>query len=45
MGYQINFNRYFYEYEPPRPLDEINAEIKDIQQEIVKLLEEVTYDE
>ena len=21
--YEINFNRYFYEYTPPRPLDEI----------------------
>ena len=23
VGYEINFNRYFYEYRPPRPLEEI----------------------
>jgi type I restriction enzyme M protein len=23
VGYEINFNRYFYRYQPPRPLEEI----------------------
>ena len=25
VGYEINFNRYFYRYVPPRPLEEIDA--------------------
>ena len=28
MGYEINFNRYFYQYTPPRPLEEIEADLK-----------------
>ena len=28
VGYEINFNRYFYKYVPPRPLEEIEAEIE-----------------
>ncbi len=28
VGYEINFNRYFYKYTPPRPLEEIEAEIR-----------------
>jgi type I restriction enzyme M protein len=42
VGYEVNFNRYFYEYEPPRPLEEIEADIKVLQEEIVEMLEEVT---
>ena len=42
VGYEINFNRYFYRYVPPRPLDEINAELKDLGAEIGELLKEVT---
>ncbi len=41
VGYEINFNRYFYEYEPPRPLEEIEAEIRAVEKEIVGLLGEV----
>jgi type I restriction enzyme M protein len=41
VGYEINFNRYFYEYEPPRPLEEIEAEIRAVEREIVGLLGEV----
>src|SRR5699024_8463426 len=26
VGYEINFNRYFYEYNAPRPLEEIDAD-------------------
>ncbi len=29
VGYEINFNRYFYRYTPPRPLEEIEADIRD----------------
>ena len=31
VGYEINFNRYFYRYVPPRPLDEIDAELKALE--------------
>jgi len=42
VGYEINFNRYFYKYTPPRPLEEIEADIKKIEGEILELLREVT---
>ena len=38
IGYEINFNRYFYTYVPPRPLEEIEADLKKIEKEIVQLL-------
>jgi type I restriction enzyme M protein len=41
VGYEIPFNRHFYQYTPPRPLEEIKAEIKTIEQDILKLLAEV----
>jgi len=42
VGYEINFNRYFYKYTPPRPLEEIEAEIRTIEKDIVRMLAEVT---
>jgi type I restriction enzyme M protein len=42
VGYEINFNRHFYKYRPPRPLDEIEADIKVVEKEILDLLREVT---
>ena len=42
VGYEINFNRYFYEYRPPRPLEEIEADIQQVEQEIVAMLRDVT---
>ena len=42
IGYQISLNRHFYCYEPPRPLDEIEADIKAYAGEILTLLKEVT---
>ncbi len=42
VGYEINFNRYFYRYTPPRPLEEIEAEIRGIEQDILRILAEVT---
>ena len=42
VGYEINFNRYFYQYQPPRPLSEIEADIKALEGEIMALLKEVT---
>jgi len=41
VGYEINFNRYFYEYAPPRPLEEIQAEIKTLEAETLEMLQEV----
>ncbi|HAQ78125.1 MAG TPA: SAM-dependent DNA methyltransferase [Hyphomonadaceae bacterium] len=41
VGYEINFNRYFYTYTPPRPLEEIDAELKTLEADIAALLKEV----
>jgi len=41
VGYEINFNRYFYRYVPPRPLAEIDAELKTLEADIACLLKEV----
>ncbi len=41
VGYEINFNRYFYKYVPPRDLNEIDAELKAVEAEIAALLDEV----
>lgn len=41
-GYEINFNRHFYKYTPPRPLLEIDADLKRAEEVIVRLLGEVT---
>ncbi|MEU9000882.1 class I SAM-dependent DNA methyltransferase [Streptomyces sp. NPDC048551] len=42
IGYEIPFTRHFYVYEPPRPLAEIDAELKALEAEIQALLGEVT---
>jgi len=42
VGYEINFNRHFYKYTPPRPLEKIDAELKHAEEEIMRLLREVT---
>ncbi|MFN3687401.1 N-6 DNA methylase [Salinarimonas sp.] len=42
LGYEINFNRYFYEYQPPRDLHDIDAELKAVEAEIAAILAEVT---
>jgi type I restriction enzyme M protein len=42
VGYEINFNRHFYKYTPPRPLEEIDADLKKAEDEILRLLREVT---
>lgn len=42
VGYEIPLNRHFYRYEPPRPLEAIEADIKGLETEIVALLAEVT---
>jgi len=42
IGYEIPFTRYFYTYTPPRPLEEIDAELKAVEAEIQTLLGQVT---
>ena len=42
VGYEIPFNRYFYKFVPPRPLEEIDADLKKLGNEIIDLLKEVT---
>ena len=41
VGYEIPFNRHFYEYVPPRPLEEIDADLDAVTAEIMELLREV----
>jgi type I restriction enzyme M protein len=41
IGYEIPFNRHFYRYEPPRPLEEIEVDIRKLEGEIVLLLGEI----
>ncbi|ARP76967.1 type I restriction-modification system subunit M [Bordetella genomosp. 6] len=42
VGYEINFNRVFFQYQPPRPLHEIDAELAEVEKRILDLLREVT---
>ncbi len=42
IGYEIPLNRHFYRYEPPRPLEKIESDIKTLETEILALLKEVT---
>ena len=42
VGYEISFNRYFYKYTQPRPLEEIEADIRAIEKDILRMLAEVT---
>ena len=42
IGYEIPLTRHFYVYTSPRPLEEIDDEIKQLEQEIQELLREVT---
>ena len=42
IGYEIPLNRHFYRYEPPRPLEVIEADINQLESEILDLPREVT---
>ena len=42
IGYEIPFTRHFYVYKPPRPLAEIDAELRVLESQIQTLLREVT---
>ncbi|KHL01737.1 type I restriction-modification system subunit M [Sinomonas humi] len=41
VGYEIPFTRLFYKYVPPRPLEEIDAELDELAAEIIDLLRKV----
>ncbi|CAN2049195.1 type I restriction enzyme M protein [Candidatus Magnetomoraceae bacterium gMMP-13] len=41
VGYEIPFNRHFYVYQPPRDLEEIDADLDKVSAEIMDLLREV----
>ena len=42
VGYEINFNRYFYRYTPPRPLEEIEADIQAVEKDILDMLKDMS---
>ncbi len=42
LGYEIPLTRIFYKYSPPRPLEEIDADIRKVEAEILELLGQVT---
>ncbi|QHQ51515.1 type I restriction-modification system subunit M [Aeromonas media] len=41
VGYEIPFNRHFYQYQPPRELAAIDADLDAVAKEIMQLLAEV----
>jgi len=42
VGYEIPFSRHFYLYEPPRPLEVIEADIRQLERDILQMLADVT---
>jgi len=41
VGYEIPFNRHFYVFEPPRPLEVIDAELQAVTANIMRMLGEM----
>lgn len=42
VGYEIPFNRYFYVFKPPRPLATIDAELKGVTDQILRMIGELS---
>ena len=42
IGYEIPFNRHFYVFQPPRPLDVIDAELKTVTDRILTMIGELS---
>jgi type I restriction enzyme M protein len=42
VGFEIPFNRYFYKFTPPRPLEEIDADLKACTDRIKQMIEELS---
>jgi len=40
IGFELNFTQYFYKYQPPRPLEEIERDIREVTAEIQELIRE-----
>ncbi len=44
IGYELNFTQHFYQYLPPRPLGEIERDIKKVTDEIQALIKDDLYE-
>ena len=42
VGFEIPFNRHFYVFQPPRPLEEIDADLKACTDRIKRMIEELS---
>ncbi|RWP12328.1 MAG: SAM-dependent DNA methyltransferase [Mesorhizobium sp.] len=42
VGYEIPFNRHFYVFEPPRPLTEIDTDLKQVTDRILTMIGELS---
>lgn len=42
VGYEIPVTRHFYEYIPPRPLEDIESDIEEVENELLSMLKELT---
>ena len=42
VGFEIPFNRHFYVFEPPRPLEEIDSDLKQCTDKIKQMIEELS---
>lgn len=42
VGYEIPLTRYFYTYKPPRDLDEIQEEIKSVEEDLADLIKQLS---
>ena len=41
IGYEINFTKYFYQYQPLRNMDEIAQELFELEKESESLMQEI----
>ena len=41
VGYEINFTKYFYKYQPLRSLDEITRDLLDLDNELEGLMNQI----
>ena len=44
IGYEINFNKIFYKFNPPRDIEDISQSLKLIEEEIQSLWSEINFD-
>lgn len=41
VGYEVNFNRYFYKFVPPRNPQEISTELMKLEEKCAELMKEL----